>query len=93
MPRIKADGDLASRIRRLEQLAMELGLTLTNSCQQQIVIEDSRTGMTVEYRDIEHCGSSGPYTSCFPHDTETCIFVSNEQWEKYTGWLHSEYVG
>jgi len=86
MPQLKETSPLAKRIRQLEALALELGLTLNcDRYDHQIRIHDTKTGLTVEYRDLEQGINSGDSTTNFPHDTETHIVVREEDWVDFRG--------
>jgi len=84
MPKLKETSSLAERIRKVEDLCRELGLTIDASrYDHNVCIDDEHTGLRVEYRDIEQRVSSGSSTTHFPWDTETHLLVSDERWERY----------
>ena len=84
MPKLKESSPLADRIRQVEALCRELGLIIDASrYDHNICIDDEKTGLRIEYRDVEQGLSSGPSTTHFPWDTETHLLVTDERWARY----------
>lgn len=75
--RLKESHPTVQKVRKLEKLADELGLTITPSFNGQLVISDS-DGIEYEYRDIEQGLYSYDVTTEFPYPFETKLVFEKE---------------
>lgn len=84
MPRLKETCPLVQRIRQLETLALELGLTLSCRCYDgQLLIRDERSGHELEYRDLDQGGSGDDGTTNeFPWHFDTKIILTEDERER-----------
>ena len=77
--RLKEEHPVAQKVRKLEDLADELGLTIDIGWGDQIVIQDNETGQNYKYKDIEQSFDSHDSTSSFPYGMETKLIYSDEE--------------
>lgn len=68
--RLKDEHPTYKKVRQLEKLAMDLGLTIQVEM-GQILIIDSQEHITVQYRDAEQATSGWDTTDSFPYSFET----------------------
>ena len=76
--KLKETAPIVEKIRKVEELMFELGLSMDVRSGGQLVFK-GESGTEVEYRDIEQYGDSFQVTTEFPAQFETKIIMYKEE--------------
>lgn len=76
---LKENHPFAKKVRKLEDLANELGIRIKVTYNDQIILTDIENSIDYQYRDIEQNHNSIDSTSSFPYFAETKIIFDKDE--------------